>query len=236
MFLAAAGLSLAHAALSAETLFSVYTGSSHTRDSDLRLVLPGSGTDLTARDVRWDARPFKAAPYYGLRAAHFFERYENWGAALDFVHYKMYAKVDRTVSVDGMWKGARVASLGPLNQYVQRFEISHGVNVLSLNGIYRWLDPRLAAGRLRPYAGAGLAYYRPHAEGVVGNVPFETGYEPSGFGYQLLAGAQYQLTERTGLFVETKFNSGTAKVDFAGGRAETPLRTFHLVGGISFAF
>jgi lipid A oxidase len=233
---AAAAALLHQAPLAAETLFSAYTGSSYTRDSDLRLTQPGAGTDLTLRDVRWDAHPFKPAPYYGLRVTHFYDRDPHWGAAIDYTHYKMYAKTDRVVGTDGTLRGVPVSAPLPMNQVVQRFEISHGVNVLSLDGIYRWLDLGIAAGRLQPYVGAGLAYYRPHAENTVGGVPFESGYEASGFGYQLFAGAQYWITERIGLFAETKFNSGTAKVDIAGGRAETPLRTFHAVAGISYRF
>jgi opacity protein-like surface antigen len=236
MSTAAACLLMHHLPLAAETLLSGYTGTSRTRNSDLRLVQPSAGTDLTVRGVHWDADPFKPAPYYGLRLTHFDGQYQNWGAALDYTHYKMYASTDRVIAANGTFKGSPVATAAPLNQYVQHFEISHGVNVVSLNGIYRWLDTGLAAGRLQPYAGIGLAYYVPHAETTVGGVTFETGYHGSGFGYQLLAGAQYRVTERTSVFVETKFNSGTAKVDIAGGRAETPLRAFHLVGGISFAF
>jgi opacity protein-like surface antigen len=233
---AAAWLLPHHAVLAAETLFSAYTGTSHTRDSNLRLVQPSLGTDLTARNVRWAADPFKPAPYYGLRLTRFDEGHPSWGAAIDFTHYKMYAKIDRVVTADGTWRGSPVAGAGPLSQYVQRFEISHGVNVLSVNGVYRWLDTRVAAGRLQPYAGAGLAYYRPHAETTVDNADLSTGYQASGFGYQVLAGAHCRLTDQFGLFVETKFNSGTAKVDIAGGRAETPLRTLHLLAGVSYRF
>ncbi len=233
---AAACLLLHQAPLSAETLLSAYTGTSHTRASGLRITQPGPGTDLTARDVQWDADPLRPAPYYGLRLTHFFERQASWGAALDFTHYKVYAKTGRVVSTNGIWQGAPVASAAPLNRYVQRFEISHGVNVVSVNGIYRWLDPGLAAGRLQPYLGAGLAYYVLHAENTVGGVPHQSGYQASGFGYQLLAGAHYRLTERMGLFAETKFDRGAAQVEVAGGRAQTPLRTFHVVGGVSFSF
>jgi lipid A oxidase len=236
MSTAAACLLMHQLPLAAETLFSAYTGTSRTRNSNLRLIQPGAGTDLTLRGVHWDADPFKPAPYYGVRLTHFYDQYQNWGAALDYTHYKMYASTDRVITANGTFRGSPVATAAPLNQYVQHFEISHGVNVVSLNGIYRWLDTGLAAGRLQPYAGIGLAYYLPHAETTVGGVPFETGYHGSGFGYQLLAGAQYRVTERTSVFVETKFNSGTAKVDIAGGRAETPLRALHLVGGINFAF
>jgi lipid A oxidase len=220
----------------AENVFSIYTGSSFTRDSNLQLSQPGAGTAITVRDVKWDADPFKAAPYYGLRYAHFFDRYPAWGVALDFTHYKMIAQTSRVVSVNGTRQGAAVNTPAPMNQYVQRFEISHGVNILSLNGIYRWQHPSFAGGRLQPYAGAGLAYYRPHSENTVDNLFHETAYQSSGFGYQVLGGIQYRMTPRWGAFIEAKFNSGTAKVDIANGRAETPLRTFHALAGISYHF
>jgi hypothetical protein len=57
-----------------------------------------------------------------------------------------------------------------------------------------------------------------------------------GGGVQVLAGAQLALTPRTGLFLEAKFNRGTLKVPIAAGHAETPVRTAHVVAGISFAF
>jgi opacity protein-like surface antigen len=220
----------------AENIFSIYTGTSLTRNSDLSISRPALGTNLNVQDVKWASDPFKAAPYYGLRFTHFPDRHANWGAAFDFTHYKMYAKTDRVVRVDGTWNGAAADGVARMDQYVQRFEISHGVNVLSINAIYRWLDLGIAGGRLQPYAGVGLTHYRPHSENTVDNSDHETGYEASGFGYQLLGGARYQLTERTSAFVEARFNSGTAKVDIANGQAETPLRTFHAIAGIGFRF
>jgi len=219
----------------AESLFSLYTGTSFTRDSDLRINQAG-GTGLTVRDVRWDADPFKAAPYYGLRYTRFFDQHPNWGIALDYTHYKMYAQTDRQVRVDGTWKGAPLNASARMDQYVQHFEISHGVNMLSLTGIYRWQNLSMLAGRLQPYVGAGLAYYRPHSENTVNNLSHGTGYDASGFGYQLLGGAQYRLGDRWGLFGEVKFNSGTAKVGIAEGSAETPLKTFHALGGLQYSF
>lgn len=234
--LALAGLLLFARATSAENLFSLYGGSSFTRNSALHVTQPGRATDLTLHNVEWGAAPLKAAPYYGLRLTHFYDSHPNWGVALDFTHYKMYAKTARVIPVDGLWKGAPVQTTAAMDSYVQHFEISHGVNVLSVNGIYRWLAPGLAGGRLQPYAGAGLAYYRPHSENTVDGIAHETGYAASGFGYQVLGGLHYRLTERIGAFVEAKFNSGTATVDIADGQAETSLRTFHAIVGLSASF
>lgn len=234
--LLAVSLLLQHASAPAETLFSVYGGTSFTRNSDLHIARPGSGTSLTVRDVEWGADPFKPAPYYGLRLTHFNDRYASWGVALDFTHYKMYAKTGQRVAVDGIWNGVPVNATEPMDRYAQRFEISHGVNVLSINGIYRILSTALAGDALQPYAGVGLAYYRPHSENTVDNIFHKTGYQASGFGYQLLGGLQYRMTERLGAFVEAKFNSGTGKVGIAGGNAETPLRTLHAIVGVNYAF
>jgi opacity protein-like surface antigen len=225
-----------HRGTSAETAFSLYGGTSFTRNSDLHLTRPERGTAATVKDVKWDADPFKAAPYYGLRFTHFFDQVPNWGVALDFTHYKMYAQTDRVVSVNGAWKGAAINTTAPMNRYVQRFEISHGVNMLSVNGIYRWLNTGVGGNRIQPYVGAGLVYYRTHSENAVDNAPHETGYQSSGVGYQLLGGVQYRLSQRWGAFVEAKFNGGTAKVDIDNGRAETSLRTIHGLVGISYSF
>jgi opacity protein-like surface antigen len=233
---AVGGLCLFGHVASAENLFSLYGGSSFTRNSALHVTQPARSTDLTLHDVEWGASPLKAAPYYGLRLTHFYDRHPNWGMALDFTHYKMYAKTARVIPVDGVWQGTSVQSAASMDSYVQHFEISHGVNVLSVNGIYRWLAPGLAGGRLQPYAGAGLAYYWPHSENTVGGIAHETGYAASGFGYQVLGGLHYRLSERIGAFVEAKFNSGTATVDIADGQAETSLRTLHAIVGVSASF
>jgi lipid A oxidase len=216
----------------AENIFSVYTGTSATRNSDLPLSDRGAGIDLAVHDVHWDADPFKAAPYYGLRYTHFFEQRQDWGVALDFTHYKMVADTGRTVPLSGSWKGAAINTRARMDQYVQQFEISHGVNMLSINGMYRWRSP----SAWQPYAGVGLAYYRPHAETNVDHRAHATGYDDSGFGYQLLGGVQYRFGIRWGAFAEIKFNSGTARLDIADGRASTRLRTFHLLAGVQYVF
>src|SRR5690349_11663544 len=78
-------------AVQAEDLVSAYTGSSFTRQSDLRIARGASGSDVAFRDVDWSARPLDAAPYYGLRYTHFFSALPAWAVAVDYTHYKIYA-------------------------------------------------------------------------------------------------------------------------------------------------
>ena len=238
---AAAGLALIMPVGSAlaDTSFSLYSGSSFTLNSDIHVRQPGLGTDAVFSDVSWNAKPFKAPPYYGIRANYFFESAPQWGVGLDFTHYKIFAQTDQVVPVSGTFNGAPVNTSAPLNQRVQKFNITHGVNLLALNALYRWtvqageIFPR---GRLQPYVGGGLVYYILHPENTINNTNNNERYQGSGFGYQVMGGVHYWITRHVGLFVETKFNSGDARVDVDQGTADTPLRTFHLLGGVSLGF
>lgn len=225
---------VAHGTTFAQTDLWLYTGTSSTRNSDLHVRQAGSGTDVTLGNVAWDAKPSRPAPYYGLRLTHFFERHPNWGAALDFTHYKIYAQTSRPVDIVGTLQGTPVATTSQMSRYVERFEISHGVNLISINALYCWHG--FAGERLQPYVGAGLGRYLLHAESVVGGRSHETGYQASGFGYQVLGGIHYRLSEKFGAFVETKYDRGTAKVDIADGTAQTRLRSLHVVAGLSYRF
>ena len=224
----------------ADTSLSLYTGSSFTLSSDIHVQQPATGTDATFKGVTWDAKPFKNPPYYGIRLSHFFERFPRWGLGLDFTHYKIFAETDRVVPVSGTFNGMPVNESAPLNQRVQKFNVTHGVNLIALNTIYRWSflpTESFTQGRLQPYAGVGLVYFLLHPENTVNNKNNNESYQGSGFGYQVLGGLHYGLTRNIGLFAETKFSSGEARVDTADqGRAETTLHTFHLLAGISLGF
>lgn len=222
----------------AEWVVSVYTGISHTRSSDLRVRQPASGSAAEFRDVHWEARPFEAAPYYGVRISYFPERAPRLGGGLDFTHYKMYAQTDRVAAVRGTWAGSPVDERVPMSTRVQRYEVSHGVNLTALNLQYRWVaSDGVAHGRWLPHTGVGLAAYFPHAEGMISDVPADGNYQLAGFGYQLFAGTEYRLSRRVGLLVEVKFDSGKLDIDLDPGiRAQTNPRTLHALAGLSLHF
>lgn len=224
----------------AQTSVSVYTGTSLTRASDLHVRMPSTASDATFRRVSWAARPFAQAPYYGYRVTHYFGRPAHLGFSLDFTHYKIYARTERAVQVAGVWQGAPVNETAPLGRRVQDFNISHGVNMIGANVLYRWgtgADSPSGEGRLQPYVGGGPVFYVSHSESTINNRTTTGRYQNSGFGYQALGGVQYGLTKRLGVFGEAKFNGGRARVDTAeGGRAETNLRTLHTLAGLYFSF
>lgn len=136
------GAGCAATCASAETVLSVFLGTTRTRDSDLKVEQPATASDATFKGVGWDGKDRAAPPYYGLRATHFLESAPNWGIGFEFIHYKVYADAGRAVPVEGKWNGAPVNETAPLGSRVQNFSISHGVNLLALDAIYRFnVDP-----------------------------------------------------------------------------------------------
>lgn len=224
----------------AELVVSVYTGTSHTWSSDLRIRQGGSASDATFQDVHWSPHPFKAAPYYGIRISYFPADTPRLGGTFDFTHYKMYADTGRAVWVRGMWNGSPVNQSAAMSTRIQNLEISHGVNLTSLNVQYRWsgaFDTFEGTSRWEPHIGVGLVGYVPHAEGSINGVPSSANYALAGFGGQIFAGTEYRLWSHVGLLVETKFDGGNLGIDLnPATRAETNVRTLHVLGGLAMHF
>lgn len=224
----------------AETTASFYLGSSHTGNSDVRISQPGTASDATFRGVNWDTESFKNPRYYGIRLSHFFEGRPDWGVGFEFIHDKVHARTDQVVHVGGTWNGAPVNEDARMNQRVQSFNMSHGLNILALNVYRRWMHEtgsEFPRGRWQPYAGAGLVYYLLHPENSVNGQKNDESYQGGGVGYQLFGGLQYGVTQTVGIFIEAKYNNGKVAVDTAGGgRGETELKGSQLLGGVNVAF
>jgi hypothetical protein len=224
----------------AELVVSVYTGTSHTWTSDLRVRQSASSSDATFHNVHWSARPFQTAPYYGIRVSYFPHDSPRLGGTFDFTHYKMYADTNRSAWVRGTWNGSPVNQPAAINTRIQNFEISHGVNLTSLNVQYRWRGTFEAGGgtsRWEPHVGVGVVGYLPHAEGSFNGVSSSANYPLAGFGGQMFAGAEYRLYKHVGLLVETKFDAGSLDIDLTPStRVETDVRTLHVLGGLALHF
>lgn len=217
----------------AETDVSVYIGKSFTDDSDVRLRQPNS-TQLTFHGVSWSDHSFENPIYYGWRVTHFFKHRPDWGVALDFFHYKVFSDTNAVLPVTGTRGGAPVSGSERLGDTIQRFDMTHGVNYLTLNAVRRWRlrrnGPAFPQGRLQPYVGAGIGAVIPHVEAKIGT-DFKGNYQVRGPGFQFFGGARYGLTRRWSLFGEYKFTHTTLTVDIPHGDAHTTLDTHHLVLG-----
>lgn len=221
---------------------SLYGGGTATSPSDLRLVQPATGTDAVFEGVHWRGRPFEGSYYYGYRIGTFFRKNPRLGIELDFTHYKVYAKVEENRRVHGTWQGAPIDEVAPMNDRVQEFRITNGVNSLALDVVYRWAarrSPGFDEGRVQPYVAAGPAFHILYPFNLVdGEKNERRNLQNSGFGYQARGGVLYGLTRHVSLFLEAKFiHSGNAKVDIArGGTGETILKTWHSIGGVQYTF
>jgi hypothetical protein len=223
--------------VAAETWISLYSGTSDTADSDVRIRQPSAETDAEFHGLSWRAQAFEDSPYYGIRLTYFPTSSSRVGGSLDFTHYKIVADTGRVLAVDGVWNGVVVSASEPMNLRVQQFEVSHGVNLLALNLMYRWPLGRAAAlaqARWQLYAGAGPVVYVPHAEATINGSFTSADYRLAGIGYQVLAGVQCRVSRRVRLFAEAKQDYGDLDLHFQGDtRAKTRVRTIHGLAGIA---
>lgn len=197
----------------AEYVISAYGGYNFSFDSDVDLI----GAPSTRRlDVEWDGRTFESgAPFYGVRATAWGNDLgrPHWGLALDYAHAKVAAD--------------------PLPPGIRTLEFTDGLNLLTLNALYR-TEPM---GRVTPYAGLGLGVAIPHVEFQEIGGPRTFEYQVAGPAVQALAGADVALTEFLSIFGEYKLSYSHNEADLKGGGSlATDIVTNQIVLGASLRF
>ncbi len=217
----------------AEFQFGTYMGWNGSADSNV--TYRNGSTDFTLKDVPWLGLSFVGdggAPYYGLRGTYWFDSNPHWGVMLDYTHAKVRADPNAVVTATGTTSGT--VSVGAV---YQTLEFTDGLNLLTLNAMYR-LDP---IGRFQPYFGLGAGLSVPHTEVLLqgqaaSQKTFE--YQLDGWSAQALAGVQVPVWRNVSLFGEYKLSYAT--VDSAplvdGGRLSTDILTQHLLAGMTISF
>lgn len=206
----------------AELELSFYTGWQETESSTVSGTLPG-GTPVSS-NVSWRGDSFDSPYYYGGRAIWWTQT--NWGFGVEGTHAKAYAP------------DAARAALG-----LERFELSDGHNIFTINAMKRWPDA-LAGGRLTPYVGGGLGIAVPHVDIlVVGATNRTYDFEQTGLAVRGLAGLKYNITDSWALFGEYQFtwsdNDLTVDADTPGepsGELSTEILTHAINFGVSYSF
>ena len=238
----------------ASTVIGGYGGTTYTYPSEVRITKPGA-IDMSVRDFGWIGLPFKSPIYYGVRV-------QRWGASgtvgsmIDFTHAKAIANANDVASMSGTRDGATVPAKARVGDVFKHLEFSHGHNMLTLNGLFRW--PALGA-KIRPYAGIGGGISLPHTEIGFRSAENKRTYEYqlAGLVGQVLAGIEIDLG-RSALFIEYKFSYAPYDVPLSeeprgdllftdlwrqfrawtsgnpppGGRLATTLATHHGIGGM----
>lgn len=224
----------------AEVFLDLYLGKSFTQDSDIHIKQSRLASDYTFEDVTFDDHSFESPLYYGLRAGYFFESHPWLGLGVEFFHFKIKADASEVRPFRGTRDGSSVAGAVPVNSVVQRFEVSHGVNYLTLDALFRYplltSPERFPHGRLQLYTGVGLGPVIAYPEMRIDNVRAEPGYEIAGLGVQGFVGMRFPIFKYLGAFGEYKFTHSALSVSVPSGTGRVQENTHHLVGGLTIHF
>jgi len=196
----------------AEMGLSVYGGFQTAPHSDIEV------SDQPDFRAGWEGKSFEMPPYYGVRGTWWMTDLgkPNLGLSVDFTHAKVYADSE-TLASSG-WT---------------QFEFSDGINLLTLNALYRM---PIEGTKFVPYIGAGAGINVPHVEVTRGSGrTFE--YQLGGATVQAQAGVAYDFNESWSAFVEYKGNYSWVDVDIdSGASLKTNILTNAVNVGVSYRF
>jgi lipid A oxidase len=216
----------------AQLNLSGYVGGAHTQNSDL-FVQRSSATQVTFRDVSWRGRSFDGPLYYGFRAGYFF--HPNIGVQAEFIHLKIHAQTEREVQVDGTVNGAPVTGRMPMNSLVQRFSISHGLNLVLFSVVGRhhlMREDGERLGRVLLTGRFGFGPTIPHPEITIQGSDFES-YAYGGAAFQVAGGVEYRLWRGLYFLSEYKFTRTRQNIEVGDVGARSLVRSHHGVFGLS---
>jgi hypothetical protein len=182
----------------------LFGGTALSLDTPL-IVSQATQPEITMR-AEWDTRPFYAAPYYAYRIAKM-DSTGRSGWAFDFTHHKIY-----------------LANRPP---EIQKFEISHGYNLLVLSRLWPrhgWIWS----------AGGGMVIG--HAENTVRGLTHDDddggtlggGYYLCGIVIQGGLGRRFDITDEFFVTALTKVSAANCRVPVRDGWAEAPNLAGHL--------
>ena len=186
----------------------LFGGSAYSFDTPF--IVSQAGQPEITMTAEWDTRPFYAAPYYAYRIAKM-DTTGRSGWAFDFTHHKIY-----------------LANRPP---EIQKFEISHGYNLLVLSKL--WMR-----GGWIWSAGGGMVIG--HAENTVRGLTHDDddggtlggGYYLCGIVAQGGLGRRVELGKGFFASALTKFSAANCRVPVRDGWAEAPNVATHINIGI----
>ena len=147
-----------------------YVGGAHTLASPVTISQPAVGSSLTFERVRFESRSFNPPLDYGVRGGYFMPSRPSLGIEAEFIHLKLFSNPLQQVHVTGVHNGTLIDSELPLGEIVQRYSISHGVNLLLFNVAVRHGVGRIKdapSGRLVLTGRVGAWPTLPHTESTV---------------------------------------------------------------------
>ncbi len=195
----------------AEWIAAAYLGSSWTSPATLTLEQPSRGVRSSWSDVHFESRSFESPQYFGYRVAWFGFGRARLGVEGEVTHLKVYA------------------AQGALAPEVQRFSISHGLNLVLANIVWRQNPTSSRRIGLTVRGGAGVAV--PHGESQVFGV-VQQQYQISSLALQGSAGPVVRLTRHLNAMLEYKLTTANPTVDVADGTMKGRYTSQHLAAGL----
>jgi len=122
-----------------------------------------------------------------------------------------------------------------VNSVIQRFNITHGVNLLLANFVgRRAFRGQGRSARFLVSGRVGVGFIIPHPENEVLGISNMEHYEVGAPAWQVGAGLEIRLWRRLYADSELKYTRTREQVDVAGGTAESLLKSTHLLAGIAW--
>ncbi len=208
-----------------------FLGATSTRPNTLTLEQQEAGTHVSMDPVRYDSKSLQPPIYYGYRVTWFMRR--HFGLEAEFMHPKVFARTREMVHATGTVAAESVNASVPMDSLVERFSISHGLNLLLVNAVFthqldhgtrpRWL--------LTARGGAGLTI--PHAESEIRGRTQEQ-YERGAPGVQVAFGGELRVAGHVYATAEYKLTTTAQSVSVVGGTMEGRFTTHHLAVGVAW--
>jgi hypothetical protein len=165
-------------------------------------------------------------------------RFPWLGIEAEFIHLKVFSDPDQLVPASGTHLGEPVNREIRLGEIVQRYSISHGVNLLMFNAVARYRigqDRQGGRSRLILSARFGAGPTLPHTESTIDDQRQEQ-FEVGRLAFQLGGGAELRLKGGLYAITETRFTRTHQKGKVFMGEAESLLRSQHVTLGLSYHF
>jgi hypothetical protein len=191
-----------------EWLLAVYLGAAHT------VSAPLSFPSVAFPAAHYRGESWTPPLYYGYRFSCFPRSIRPAGIEAEFTHLKVYANL-------------------PPEGTVQRFSMSHGLNLVLVNVAARRTLRATGAGPLRLTARAGAGPTIPHIESTIGGVSKE-GYQLGSIALHAGAGLEIPVAQHVSVVAEYKLTRTHEHVDVAGGTASGVFLSHHAIVGLTW--
>lgn len=208
---------------------SLYLGANHTRAADVSIDQPSLETAVRFNDVTFAARSLESPQYYGIRIGRHVGERRRFGVELEFIHLKVIAQTERDVRTHGTVDGVPVDAVQPMDQFVQQYAMTHGLNFFIVNLVRS--QPVSSRGSVVGRVGVGGTM--PHAESTIRGVNREQ-YEYAGPGMHASAGYEFHVRRWLSLFTEYKFTAARPAISVHAGTGQTTAVSHHVAAGFTF--